>query len=369
MKILTGLSSASNVDVAVSQVIENFKTPELIIFFAPVSKFKAVAEKFKNLFSDTTVLGTTSHYMFSNNGISENTICAISFEEGIQFGSGVIEEIKRYPLKYAPVVKEQLNKVPKENTICMEFTTALSMSEELVLALYDTVCAPDSIPVFGGSSGMSETEFENKEKSFVSYNGKVYDEASIFVFIHNQKGKIEIFKQNIYKKSSDFFRVTDVDIKNRIVKELDGKPAAEVLAAEIPCVKEELPYYLQIYPVGRVMANGFYISDLNKVLPDGSVSWNSRIYNETRICLVEPDDYKKITNDTIKKVHEKIKDPSFVFMINCLALTVYYKKINYLSEFSDLMGKSFKYFAGFSSTGEQLNDMHLNQTMIMAVFE
>lgn len=272
-------------------------------------------------------------------------------------------------MKYAPAVKDAHDAVSHDNTVCFEFTTAHSMSEELVLATLNSICEEYDIPVYGASAGLSGADFASGKESYVSLNGKVYTDASVFFFIHNVKGKIVLVKENVYQPTSTTFTATSVDVKNRLLRELDGRPAVKVLSEVLRCEPRNLAAKLKVFPLARVVGDDLLMSDFNTVFEDGSISWNTRIYNGTKVCLAKPSDYRAITQQTCDKIHTQLKNPSFTFMCHCLARTLYYQDEGYLDEYARVCGKSLSPLLGFSSTGEQLNNMHLNQTMTAAIFE
>src|SRR5574344_271649 len=106
MNVKIGISAIDDVRTSALEATSLLKTPKLILFFAPASRFAAVAAELRKCCATATIVGTTSHYLFSVTGVSDNALGLVSFEDGIEFSAGVIEEIRRYPMKYAPVVKE-----------------------------------------------------------------------------------------------------------------------------------------------------------------------------------------------------------------------------------------------------------------------
>lgn len=369
MNVRIGVSFSSDVQTAVTEAAFLIKKPVLILFFAPVAQFAHISQALSLRFPTATVVGTTTHYLYSSKGLSISSLGLVSFEDGVECAAGVIEEIKRYPMKYVSSVKNAHDAIPHDDTVCLEFTTALSMSEELVLATLNSVCEEYDTPIFGASAGLSDDDFVQGKPSYVSCNGKVYSDASVYCFIHNQHGRIIPFKENIYKPTSAVFKATSVDVRNRIIHELDGMPIVKVLCDALHCTPQNLKAYLQIYPLGRVVEDTLYMSDFNTIFDDGSISWNARIYNGTNVCLTKPDDYRSITQMTMKKIHEQIEKPSFTLMCHCLARTMFYKQEGYLDEYARICGRELAPLLGLSSTGEQMLTTHLNQTMTALVFE
>ena len=369
MKVTVGMSDSQNEAEAVQEAVKNLGNSKLILFFAPLEKFISITVLLSRQFHGVTIVGTTNYYGYTQAGLSVGSLIVVSFEEGISFSCGILEEIKRYPMKFAPAVTKSLSEIPHDNTVCLEFTTAFSKSEELVVSTLDSLCSPCMIPVVGASAGMNDEQFGSQQPTYISLNGKVFLDATVFLMLHNDKGRIALFKENVYKPTSTYFTVTSVDVRNRIINELDGHPAVQVFAKALQCTPEEVPEKLRVTPLGRVVRDELYLCDFCETFADGSVSWNARIYNNTRICLVRLDDYKKITQQTFDAIHNKIASPSFTLLIHCLARTLYYKQIGFLDEYSRACAKNLSPLAGLSSTGEQLYDMHLNQTMIAVVFE
>ena len=56
-------------------------------------------------------------------------------------------------------------------------------------------------------------------------------------------------------------------------------------------------------------------------------------------------------------------------MVNCLARSILFEGDGYLNTFATQVGSSLGNYVGFAGYGEQLNEQHFNQTMILAVFE
>ncbi|AEE17130.1 domain of unknown function DUF1745 [Treponema brennaborense DSM 12168] len=370
MDYTIGISSKKDPEQAVAEAVSGFKSPKLIIFFSPVSSFKTAAAALSARFPSAEIVGTTSHYTYGNDCVHTDSLCAYAFNDGIVCKGGVLEEIKRFPLKYAQRVEDCILALPSiRNCICLEFTSAFSLSEELALAAYDSICSRYGIQVAGGTAGMSWEEAAAAGVSYVSYNGAVYTDASVFVCIHNEGGKIAVFKENIFLPANRRFTATSVDVKNRIVREFDHRPAADVLAEELNCTIQQLPDRLTARQIGRVVNHDVFITAFDRVYQDKSVSWSARIYNHTTMQLLQSGNYEVITDDTIRAIKEAIPAPSFVFLIHCLARTIFYEQERYLERFNSKFSTAFSPIAGYSSLGEQLGKIHLNQTLLALVFE
>jgi hypothetical protein len=112
-----------------------------------------------------------------------------------------------------------------------------------------------------------------------------------------------------------------------------------------------------------------YIVANNAVVKENGMAYHARIYNNARIVLLEPDDYRSVIKKTLEQVKHDCKRPSLTLMVNCLARSILFESEGYLNEFATEVGNSLGNFIGFAGYGEQLNEQHFNQTMVLAVFE
>lgn len=363
-KILRSLNS--NTKEAVSEATSEFKSPKLIIFFSDSKNFKDYTIEIKNRFKNSLVIGATSFVEISNYGVYKNGLIVLGIEDGIECYGNVLENADKYPIKYVERINDCLNNIHDySNTVCFEICSALLNCEEIVLSTLNCVLSEKNIPLFGGSSG----DDGKSGDTMVSFNGVVYNNACVFVIIKNLCGKIRLFKENIYNKTDNYFTATKVDLRARIVYEYDNKPAAEVIAKTFNTTIENLPKYLDNYPVGRIIGNDMYITANKSIIDNTGISYHARIYKNETMVLLEPSDYKSVTNTTIEQIKNDIPHPSLSIMINCLARSMLFDQNEYLNEFAKKMGTALGNYIGLSGYGEQLNNQNFNHTMVVAVFE
>jgi hypothetical protein len=278
----------------------------------------------------------------------------------------VLEEVDKYPLKYVDRIEDCVQKFGSyENTLCLEFSTALISSEELILSTLNSVLMKKKIPLFGGSAGDKGTA----EKTMISFNGVVLDKACAFVIIKNLSGKIRLYRENIYKPTEHYFTSTKVDVRNRIVYEYDYKPAAEVMAKALNTDVGNLSKYLDSYPLGRIIGSDMYITANQMVTKNNGMAYHARVYNNSRMVLLEPDNYKEVIKRTTEQIKNEVRKPSLTLMVNCLDRSILFESDGYLNTFAKQMGEALGNYIGFAGYGEQLNQQHFNQTMVLAVFE
>ena len=120
--------------------------------------------------------------------------------------------------------------------------------------------------------------------------------------------------------------------------------------------------------MGRYVDGDIYITSADEVFEDGSISYFSRIYNYTKISLLEPDDLHRVWNETYNRVSKEIAKPTFSISINCFLRSMLFENENCFGEFVNNL-RNYGKFIGVSGYGEQLDFIHLNQSMVLLVFE
>jgi hypothetical protein len=366
MNYKIGRSPKSDFKEAVSEASAGLKSPKLILFFSDINNFEGYNKEIKERFENSIIIGSTTFAGFCKEGAFKSTLLMLGIEDGIECYGDVLEEVDKHPLKYVDRIINCTDKFKDtSNTVCFEISSALISCEELVLSTFNSILEQKKIPLFGGSSG----DFGRAEKTLISFNGQVYNNACAFVIIKNLSGKIKLYRENIYKPTSHYFTATKVDVKNRIVYEYDNKPAAKVTAEALGTTINNLPKYLDSYPLGRIIGNDMYITANQGVTPNNGMCYHARVYNNSKMVLLEPDDYKQVISETILKVKKDVPNPSLSIMINCLARSMLFEKDGYLNEFALQMSNALGNYVGFAGYGEQLNQQHFNQTMVLAVFE
>lgn len=367
MEYNMGMSSNGNVEKCVQEATAKFRKPKLILFFAPVEHFEEYASLIYKKFPDSISMGATTIAAFSNTGADKNALKAVGIESGITCSAGVLEDADKYPIRYVERVKKCVDDVRSEkNTICLEFTTALLCAEESVLSTLNTILLEKKIPVFGGTAGDAGTATGTK----VALNGVVHERSCVFALIHNEGGAIKIFQENIYTPiSGEVYTVTKADAKNRTVIEYNHQSAVKIMAKELGVPENRVTDYFDTNPVGRIVGDNMFIT-ANCALGAGqSITYHARIYENSKVVVLKPDDYRSIVQKTMEKIKAEVPKPSFSIMCHCLARTLLFDGEGYLNEYAKTMGNVLGNYIGFSGYGEQYGEQHVNQTLLVAVFE
>ena len=355
------------------QILEQLKdggepiTPVLVIFTSDNANFGWYSRMLSNSFPEATVIGTTSNVFYSPEGVARTGLSVLAVTSGLTVSSGVLFEVSRYPRRSSDSITNALSNIERENTVCLEFNASIGNCEELVMDTFYEMMKDTDIPVCGCTAAAAVNP---DRPSAVSLNGILYMDACVFVFIHNEEGRIGVIKENMFRPTKHFFTATDVDCDSRKVYEFDHKAATGVVASAMQIPEDELSYNSFFHPVGREVDGDLSIISVNDLFDDGSMSFFSRIYNQTRVTLLDPiDPLEDVWTDTSERVHDLIEKPSFCFVINCFLRTKYFAETGKMIDYNDFLTAHYPDYIGVSGYGEQYMFKHLNQTMLMIVFE
>lgn len=367
MKYSIGKSTASQPSARVEEVTRSFQSPKLIIYFSPVENFKEYTEMIHAKFPDSVCIGSTSKTMLTKENADANALLAVGIESGITCSAGVIENVDKYPIKSVETVKKCVRELgTTSNTVCFELTTALLCAEESVLSTLNSVLLERNIPVFGGTAG----DDASAVVTMVALNGVIREKSTVFVLIHNEGGAIHFFRENIYKPSTGHkFIATKVDMTKRKVMTFDNMPAITAYARNMGLSEAEAAKMFDTHPLGRMVGDEIFITANCSLEPDRGMIYHARIYENSQVMVLEPDDYRSVFKGTMEKIHSVCPRPSFAIVCNCLARTLLFEGEGFIQDFAHTLGGTLGNYIGFSGYGEQLGQHHFNQTMAVCVFE
>lgn len=340
--------------------------PAVIIFASDGVMFAELSKSFREKFPDSVIIGTTSGPFFCSEGNGQKAVNAMAVTDGLEIAAGVITDIKKNPMSFSGEIAAKMNSLTsKENCCLLEFCTAFTDSEERIMDTFRSVIADERIPLAGSTAWGVGTE----NNSMVSLNGEVFESACVYAFIRNVRGKILILKENMYMPTVHHLVATDVDCDERAVYEFNNRPAVVEIANALKVPIPDLKDHLLEHPLGRISKDKVYITDFDRIRPDGSITYRARIYNHSKVVLMEPNNYDKVWNRTAQNVNNKIGKPSFTIVINCISRTRLFLEKGRFSDFADVLSNSYGTYWGISGMGEQYDFVHMNQTMLLIAFE
>ena len=240
------------------------------------------------------------------------------------------------------------------------FVDGLSYAEEaLTSAIHWSL---DDIPLIGGSAG-DDLKFETT--TLFTESGVDTDCAVIALVATSLP--FQVFKSENFVPTGDKLVVTASDPDHRIVREFNAAPAAEEYAAAIGLDPGSLtPMSFASHPVVVRVGGEYYCRSIQKVHPDGSLSFFCAIDDGIVLTIAQPKGMVESTRAALKAVDEKLGGADMILGFDCVLRRLDAQNRQVFRDMSELYRENN--VVGFGTYGEQYRSMHLNQTFTGIAF-
>lgn len=362
MRGFVGTSQSDNISEAIGQATKGLKKADLLILIAPFIKAEKAAEYLAEKYPGTPMIGTTSAYYTAGN-TEDSSIMVIALA-GVTVATGIITNIRKTPVTSILEFEETLCSIEPEanNTVCIEFNTG---NEEKLLATINSVLRRYDISLAGSSAYGTPLG----DKSQIIYNGKLMADTAVYAFIKNNAGGILVGKENIYKRlSTKPHFATLVDRNTKTLFQLDDTPAHEVYTAETNVEKEDIVENMLVNPLGRAAGQDTFITTTNSLDMNGVMFNGKAVFENETIYIMEPDDISSVSEQTLEYINDNLSNTSFTLCFDSVNRFRYIAGIGYLDEYLSNLS-SLGNYAGILGIGEQINNQHVNQTLVYVIFE
>jgi hypothetical protein len=359
LKVQQGISTKKDVHEAVSDFAAQIKQPNTqvsLAFFSDEYDPKQIGQALKKHLPGP-VIGCTTAGQLSEVGFQRG---------GISGASLASDELSVIPYLIHPLSSpaEQVARIAKDVQEQLSLTAlsafgfllidGLSMKEELLIsALYRAL---GNVPIVGGSAGDS-LKFK---RTFVYYDGELLHDAAVFTLFLTSL-PFHIFKHQHFLPSSIRLVVTDADPDKRLVKEINGGPAAEVYSQLIETTVDQLnPAVFSRHPLMLHIGNDFYVRSISNVEPDGSLKFYCAIDTGLVLTIGRGDSALESLNRDLQRVKDNMGEPAVIIGCDCILRRLEMEAQGIDDSVGQLLAKIK--VVGFSTYGEQINSVHVNQT-------
>lgn len=370
MDVICGYSSERDAKIAVRNATSSIKNPKFILFFGLYDMFRELTEEMTKQFPDCEIVGASTSIAFQNDmnwdaNPEGKGLSVTAFGEDFECAAGILEDVKQLTNSDGDRIRATYEKLGKsENTVCCEIMN-FSESEEDPLELLNEVLKDTGVYVVGGCAGMQG----DAPKTLLTYNGIVYDRACVYFFIHNKRGGYKIINGDIVRPTRRVLVPTDVDVMDRVVYEFDGVPAAKAVADALNMSIERLAEDMVFHPIGRVDDGVMNIVQLNEITPELGIKVLAAVYGNVEMTLLEYDDYEKRMDELWSRIRQEAPHAAFAVMVVCDTITKYLTYENWLAMMAKGFDDVLPVYVGYSGTGEQRGHFHMNQSIVVIIFE
>ena len=338
---------------------------ELVIFFCSSEyDLDALAVEMNRLFAGIQVVGCTTAGEIGPAGYHQHSLSGASFPAGSCVAvSGLLDHLSQFEIArgndFAQALLQRLeSRAPQagpDNSFAFMLIDGLSIREEPVA--HALQYALGKIVLLGGSAG-DDLKFA---KTYIYSDGRFHSDSAALILISTSL-PFRIFKTQHFVSTDERLVVTEADTARRIVKEINGLPAAEEYARLVGVDVHELnPMRFAASPV-VVMIDGMeYVRSIQKANADGSLTFFCAIEEGLVFRVAHGVDLVNNLEQTFDKIRAEIGPPQLVLGCDCILRNLEISQ----NGLKDRVGEIFRSnnTIGFSSYGEQFHGVHVNQTL------
>ncbi len=272
----------------------------------------------------------------------------------------IVSQVKEARQAFETANMSGSSPVDPNETFALCLIDGLSVVEEMVTAALHW--ALDDMPLLGGSAGDSM----HFAKTSLILNGEVGDNCALVLFFRSSV-PFKIFKTDNFVPTDHKLVVTRSDPEKRIIYEFNAADAASEYARAVGIDPGSLsPMSFASHPLVVRVGGEYYCRSVQKVNPDGSLSFFCAIDDGIVLTVAEPTGMTRSTDEAFEKVASEIGDVDFVLGFDCVLRRIDARN----RQATQRIQKIYRKYnvVGFNTYGEQYLSMHLNQTFTGIAF-
>ncbi len=330
----------------------------LIYFADPRLDFAALAAGLHEAFGGTTI-GCTTAGEIDSDGHSEGGVVATRIEpDGFTVRAKLVTGAGTFnPFRAEEEIRPLLEPLapPDEGRFGLVLIDGLSVAEEQVAASLAPVFGP--VPFVGGSAG----DGLRFERSFVACNGEAATDAAVVAVAHTRR-PFHILHAHHFTATDDRLVITSADAPRRCVLEVNGLPAAQGYADAVGMRVEDLsPEVFAAHPVLLSIGGQPYVRSIQKANDDGSLTFYCAIDEGIVLRIARAHDLVATLSTELESARAELGEVDLVLAFDCILRRLELISRGRCRDASQVLAGSP--VVGFSTYGEQINGLHLNQTL------
>lgn len=367
MRLMQGRSAATAADEAVAEAAADFEgTPEILFAFAstkqsPERLHTAMAGRFPGV----PIVGcTTAGEQLGRDHSTGQVVLLGLAESGMNFSVRAIEGLAAWSADRAEsavaAMRAEVGLEPDQaaegSAVCLLLIDGLRGQEEHVSACLAE--ALGGIPLAGGSAG---DDLRFAETRVFGPNGARTDAATL-VMIHSVSGgPVQLLKHQHFTATPSQLAVTRAE--GRTVFEFDGLPAAEAYAEALGLDAANLDAEITfLHPVTFACNGELYVRSIQAIQDDGSIDFYCEVEEGTVLDVGGHLDMVRTLDADLAAGFET--PPGLVIGFNCILRALEATAKGLHEPIGCALANAFPHFIGFDTYGEQLNGLHINQTLV-----
>lgn len=359
----------------IAQQIGNGRWSAVIFFASPRHAMADLATCMQEAFPDAVTAGCSTMGEIGPTGLARGTLVAMALDERCGVAALPIDQESFLFDDGGRIVAELIHRVrgepaglsPQEH-VFITLTDGLSGKEELLVASLGTH-AP-GIPLVGGSAG-DDWRFE---RTWVALNGQAFSRAAIVLLIEPRM-PFYAFHMHHFKPTERRMVVTAADPDRRLVHELDGWPAVDVLAdllgisgATLRSVDSRSIGSLYQVAFAFRVGERYYLRSIMTVQED-SLLMGGAVEEGAVLRVMQAGDLVEETRRGVyQALHRHSAPAAGLLLFNCGGRMFEARNRGVTQAFGAATCPSHVPVCGFTTYGEQFGPMQVNSTLTGIVF-
>ncbi len=363
--VLQGQSFAMPPEQAVRELARTMAVPGLdlvLLFFSPRYATEAFARAAAAAFAPARVAGCTTSGEFGPLGYREDSVAAMGFLAPA-FGATLqlLPDLDRFQAaRLAPLARGLFPRAAPAHRALITLFDGFSGKEEVVVGALHGLAA--DVPLCGGSA----SDGGRLEQSLLLHEGELHRNAALVVGLASE-APLHVFKTEHFRPTDQRLVVTAADSSRRLVRELNGLPAA----AEYARLTGTDPAHLDLahfaeHPLMVRVRGANFIRSCIGVDGMGGLRFACAIDVGLVLRLGRGQDMACDIEGTLTEVERKVGGPVDILGFDCLLRRQEMEHSGQMDRIGALMRRHR--LLGFSTFGEQFQGMHINQTLTGIAF-
>ncbi|MFW2544416.1 FIST N-terminal domain-containing protein [Primorskyibacter sp. 2E107] len=336
------------------------------LFASPDADFSGLTRNSHRAFGGADVLACTTAGELGKDGYEDGQIIAIGFPE-THFSANtiVIDDLANLDeqalidrlIQSRMELNQRAPEMPSEFAFLM--VDGLSLKEEHLTSVLTSGLGP--APLFGGSAG----DGENFHATWLSRNGTIRQNAALLALVRS-RCPVRVFSLDHMVPSETRMVVTAADPDRRLVQELNAEPAAKEYARLLGKDPDQLsPFTFAAHPVVVRLGDSHHVRSIQRVDENGDLVFFSAIDEGMVLSLANHSDIADHLENRLAALSAD-GPPDHILACDCLLRRIESTQHQKGREVSDILVRH-KVF-GFSTYGEQIGALHVNQTLTGVAF-
>jgi hypothetical protein len=333
------------------------------VFVAPGYDLDAVGAALLACFGDR-VIGCTSSGNISANGYDRTGICGVALTGGGLHSRTTVLA----PLDDAPAAVDEASadlgalraELQNRDGFAILLTDGLARNEDVLAA--SLMAAMGDVPIVGGSAGDDLTF-----RGTAVYHAGTFATNRATVTLVRLDAPFRLLRLQHHEPTDTVLIATDVDPGQRIIRAVNGRPAAQAYADAVHVAVDELtPATFSEHPLLLTAGGSSWVRSIAEIRPDGALAMFARVDLGDVLRVGHSTGMLAELDAGLTAMGADLGSLTGMLVFDCVLRRLECEHHGVTERAGEMLAAHRA--AGFSTYGEQFNGMHMNQTLVAVAF-